>query len=286
MNCLLRFLTAGAAVLVSSQTFAQVWNEQGDAGDLPTSAQVPIGQGALVSIRGTIGGPSDVDMYCIRIDANYQASLCDNGFGADSQLLLFQRVNGRGVAVIDDVCGRAARLGNIQPPSGDYLIAIAGFNRDPINAGGSAIWLDQPFFTERAPDGPGATGSVAAWSGIGDTGAYSIALSGVSYCQGTTAVGAENPLDAITFSATGPNPFTVSATLSYELPWSTHVRLQVYDAAGRMVATLVDGPEGAGSHSFMWDGRTDSGEVVAAGVYLVGLQVRGIETTRKVVFLQ
>jgi hypothetical protein len=286
MNRLLRLVVLIGAVF-ASPVQAQVWTEQGDAGSLPSSAQVPQGQGSLTAILGTIGDPADVDMYCIHIDGNYQASLCENLGLADSRLFLFQRVNGTGLAFIDDVCGREARLGVIQPPSGSYLIAITGYDRDPVSGTpGAAIWLDQPFFTERAPDGPGATGPVTGWSGTGNTGAYVIALSGVSFCQGAAAIGPEAASAAFALTAMVPNPFTTVATLSYELPWSDHVRLRVYDAAGRAVATLADGPQEAGSHSLRWNGRGDSGAMVPAGVYLVGIEVRGVEATRKIVLLR
>ena len=45
------------------------WTEVGDAGDLPATAQVPTGSGALSSIFGSIpsAGAADADMYRIHI---------------------------------------------------------------------------------------------------------------------------------------------------------------------------------------------------------------------------
>jgi len=51
MKTWLVFITLG--LLVAAPAMAQ-WVEQGDAGDLPTTAQIPIGTGLLTTITGTI----------------------------------------------------------------------------------------------------------------------------------------------------------------------------------------------------------------------------------------
>jgi flagellar hook assembly protein FlgD len=43
----------------------------------------------------------------------------------------------------------------------------------------------------------------------------------------------------------------------------------VFDALGRRVRTLVDGPLAAGRHEIAWDGRDGRGVDAPAGVYLV-----------------
>ncbi len=46
-----------------------------------------------------------------------------------------------------------------------------------------------------------------------------------------------------------PNPFAGAATITYELPEASHVRLRVYDILGREMAMLVDEWHSAGAHS-------------------------------------
>lgn len=60
-------------------------------------------------------------------------------------------------------------------------------------------------------------------------------------------------------------------TLAFELPQSTQVRLEVFDLAGRRLATLADGPLGVGAHVRVWDGRDASGTKVPRGLVFARL---------------
>jgi len=59
-----------------------------------------------------------------------------------------------------------------------------------------------------------------------------------------------------------PNPFNTVTTISYHLPVSSHVRLDVYDLHGKKVITLVDRKQSAGKYDLRFDG---SG--LAGGIY-------------------
>lgn len=64
------------------------------------------------------------------------------------------------------------------------------------------------------------------------------------------------------------NPFGHATGLSFALAQPADVHLEIFDARGRRVARLHDGPLDAGSRTLAWDGRDDSGREVPAGVYL------------------
>jgi PKD repeat protein len=66
-----------------------------------------------------------------------------------------------------------------------------------------------------------------------------------------------------------PNPFVASTEVVFSLPERSHLKLAVFDVAGREIATLARGAWDAGSHSVRWSGRTDSGETARRGVYFV-----------------
>jgi flagellar hook assembly protein FlgD len=59
------------------------------------------------------------------------------------------------------------------------------------------------------------------------------------------------------------------------------VELAVYDLAGRRVRTVVRGPLAAGRHTFTWDGRTDGGRSLAAGIYMTRLTGAGRMIARR-----
>ena len=84
-----------------------------------------------------------------------------------------------------------------------------------------------------------------------------------------------------------PNPGHSAIVLTFQLPSSRRVDIQVLDLAGRRVRDLVVELEyPAGTHSIRWDGRDAAGTPVASGVYLIRMSV-GIESlTRRVVLFQ
>jgi hypothetical protein len=64
-----------------------------------------------------------------------------------------------------------------------------------------------------------------------------------------------------------PNPFNPATTIELSLVRAGRIRLEVFDARGRLVRMVHDGQLGAGFHSLPWDGRDDAGRAVASGVY-------------------
>jgi hypothetical protein len=64
-----------------------------------------------------------------------------------------------------------------------------------------------------------------------------------------------------------PNPFNPTTVASFELRVASHVRLNVYDTAGRLVATLLNGRREPGAHQ-----ETFNGSGLAAGMYLYRLE--------------
>ena len=73
-----------------------------------------------------------------------------------------------------------------------------------------------------------------------------------------------------------PNPFNPQMVIPLDLATDQkQVSLILYDVLGRRVRQLWQGPLGAGSHRFVWDGRDAAGKAVAAGVYLYKVEVEG-----------
>ncbi len=97
-----------------------------------------------------------------------------------------------------------------------------------------------------------------------------------------TGLGDAGPAPAMGLSvAAAPNPFNPYTRLDFELPNTAPVRLQVFDARGALVRTLVDGVLAAGRHAHVWAGRDQAGRRVASGTYLYRLRADGAEVEGK-----
>jgi hypothetical protein len=86
--------------------------------------------------------------------------------------------------------------------------------------------------------------------------------------------------------ANAPNPFNPVTTIFYNLAEQTHVNLSVFDVSGALVRTLVSGDEPAGEKSVTWDGRSNTGNPMASGVYFYRLQTPEFVKTRKMILLK
>jgi len=83
-----------------------------------------------------------------------------------------------------------------------------------------------------------------------------------------------------------PNPFNPVTVVSYDLPEPAHVRIQVFNIAGRLVRTLVDEHQESGYRTAVWDGTNDAGQKVASGVYLYRMTSGEHEFRRRMVLLK
>ncbi|MCX7992511.1 MAG: DVUA0089 family protein [Fimbriimonadales bacterium] len=178
---------ASLALLMSAHP--QTWNEQGDAGSLPETAQ-STGAGALSAIQGTLQGYYDVDMYAITITdpANFSASVSS---GFDSQLWLFD-ADGKGVSFGEDINGVQGGLdSSCIPAPGVYYIAVSWYPNAALGCDEGRIWNSSPWNQIRCPDGPERTSRVAGWARSGGTGEYSYTIS----LQGAASATPGDPAD-------------------------------------------------------------------------------------------
>lgn len=82
-----------------------------------------------------------------------------------------------------------------------------------------------------------------------------------------------------------PNPFNQTTAIHFDLPRGIPVRLEIFDAQGRLVRSLANGRFPAGFHALEWDHRTDRGKTLGAGVYLYRIQAGSFRDRKKMVLL-
>ncbi len=78
-----------------------------------------------------------------------------------------------------------------------------------------------------------------------------------------------------------PNPFNPSTVIAYQIPEETHVRLNVYDVAGRRVSALVDEMQPPGEYRVNWDATE-----MASGIYIYRLSASGHTLTRRMTLIR
>jgi endonuclease I len=104
------------------------------------------------------------------------------------------------------------------------------------------------------------------------------------YDSASVAGVGEGPARVARLGINSPNPFGASTTLRFELTRSERVSLRVFDVGGRLVKTLAQGATmEAGSHEMTWDGRSDSGAALEAGLYFCRLDAGVVSETRRLV---
>jgi hypothetical protein len=82
-----------------------------------------------------------------------------------------------------------------------------------------------------------------------------------------------------------PSPFRTMVHVQFEVPLPGKVVITVLNAAGREVVKLANGSYFVGTHTILWNGRDNLGNVVASGTYYVMMSSADFRMNRKVIKL-
>ena len=83
-----------------------------------------------------------------------------------------------------------------------------------------------------------------------------------------------------------PNPFNADINIEYNLPFKSHIELEIYDLSGHRVQTLVNEPQKAGYHTTIWDGRNENNIPVSSGLYFYRINAGNFTKVRKMTMIK
>ena len=88
-----------------------------------------------------------------------------------------------------------------------------------------------------------------------------------------------------------PNPFNPETWIPYQLAGPASVTVSIYSVDGQLTRTLELGHQTAGlyqdrNRAAYWDGKNESGEAVASGIYFYMLKAGEFSATRKMLILK
>jgi hypothetical protein len=183
-------LPLAAALSFASPAHAVVFNEVGDAGQTQATAQLPIGNGPLTDIFGTLRSPLDADLYAIYISnpAAFSATTTPTGGFLDTQLFLLTMA-GAPLFLNDDDPGGFSVLSTLPAGTlaslnaGFYLLGVSQSGYDPANINNQLLFANGLPTSVRGgnfPLQPAVLGQFANNTFAADGGAYDIRLTGVT----------------------------------------------------------------------------------------------------------
>ena len=78
-----------------------------------------------------------------------------------------------------------------------------------------------------------------------------------------------------------PNPFNPTTIISYRLPVSSYVRLELFNVQGQLVETIESGRQEAGIHKIEW-----TASHLASGIYFYRLKAGNFTDLKKMILLK
>ncbi len=84
-----------------------------------------------------------------------------------------------------------------------------------------------------------------------------------------------------------PNPFNPSTKIDYQLHETSPITITVYNQKGETVRKLLDKSNlEAGRYSILWDGKSDYGSTVSAGLYFYSIKTNSYQNVKKAIMIK
>lgn len=107
---------------------------------------------------------------------------------------------------------------------------------------------------------------------FGTPNGWQMRINWMQLVPGPSAVGDDLPSPAGPTLTAAPNPFNPRVRIAFRGAKTGSATLRAFDARGRHVATLYEGPITAEEAVVHWDGRDATGRMVASGPYFLRLE--------------
>lgn len=83
-----------------------------------------------------------------------------------------------------------------------------------------------------------------------------------------------------------PNPFNPSTTIEYQILRSGKVEISIFNMNGRLIKKIVNQNQNEGSYREVWNGKNQTGEKVASGLYLYTVKFENSISSKKMLLLK
>jgi hypothetical protein len=83
-----------------------------------------------------------------------------------------------------------------------------------------------------------------------------------------------------------PNPFNAETYISFQVPKSSHVNIEVFNLLGQRLRTLVSERKNPGIYKAIWNGKDDQSRSVGSGIYIYRMDAGEFTANRKMVLVQ
>ncbi|MCP4710465.1 MAG: T9SS type A sorting domain-containing protein [Planctomycetes bacterium] len=83
-----------------------------------------------------------------------------------------------------------------------------------------------------------------------------------------------------------PNTFNPNTTLAFSLPYSSEVKIKIFNTNGQLIKSLLNRTIPTGHHEVNWDGSDEGHNSVSSGIYLYQMETPEFKQTRRMLLLK
>ncbi len=83
-----------------------------------------------------------------------------------------------------------------------------------------------------------------------------------------------------------PNPFNPETSIEFYLSNSETVKLDIYNAKGQLVKSLINSNLDAGKHNIIWDGKDNNDQNVGSGIYFYKMTAKNYSSMNKMLLVK